>query len=424
MGIFNNLFSGFINTNSNSTVTKARSIEQINADALRETNKTYNDLIRKEIEQIARLENTMASYSNRVTFSVKIQKYVESAELKAELHGGKFEMDSDIKASYDRLKADYEYHEKKAVLEIQEEQRKLEQERIKREEERIRKQNEEEKLLLEQKRVSDSCEEILLKANYSDVVISMEKVKFSSETGYRSGNLDLKKSDVKYSVKFSSVLLQGVPYEQGHAVMKSFANVLTEVDISDVETRDSFLKLQLEKEGFLVLDIKNKYEGINNFLNVAANYKGSMILLEFYVSKIQEQKMYKCDTNPGVLTLENSTDFDTMEGHDFEYFCANILKENGFKNTTVTQGSGDQGIDIIAFKDGIKYGIQCKCYSSDIGNKAVQEVFAGKTFYQCHVGVVLTNRYFTKSAIALAKKNGVVLWDREKLLELVENSKQ
>lgn len=114
--------------------------------------------------------------------------------------------------------------------------------------------------------------------------------------------------------------------------------------------------------------------------------------------------------------------FDMMEGHEFEYFCANLLRKNGYNNVNVTQGSGDQGIDIIAYREGIKYGIQCKCYSSDIGNKAIQEVFAGKAFYECHVGVVLTNRYFTKSAIELARKNGIILWDREKLLELIEKA--
>lgn len=109
--------------------------------------------------------------------------------------------------------------------------------------------------------------------------------------------------------------------------------------------------------------------------------------------------------------------FDQMEGHEFEYYCASILGKNDFTNVEVTKGSGDQGIDIIAYKDGVKYGIQCKCYSSDIGNKAVQEAFSGKTFYECHVAAVLTNRYFTKSAKELAEKNGVLLWDRDTLLK-------
>lgn len=114
--------------------------------------------------------------------------------------------------------------------------------------------------------------------------------------------------------------------------------------------------------------------------------------------------------------------YDTMEGHDFEYYCADLLRNDGFYNVEVTQGSGDQGIDILAEKAGIRYGIQCKCYSNNIGNKAVQEAFAGKTFYHCHVAAVLTNRYFTRSAKELAEKDQVLLWDRDELERLVRNT--
>ncbi|MFR7960816.1 MAG: restriction endonuclease [Roseburia intestinalis] len=113
--------------------------------------------------------------------------------------------------------------------------------------------------------------------------------------------------------------------------------------------------------------------------------------------------------------MDSNKPYDNMDGHEFEYFCGDLLKKNEFSNVEVTRGSGDQGIDIIAYKDGVKYGIQCKCYSQNIGNKAVQEAFAGKTFYDCHVAAVLTNQYFTRSAKELAEHNGVLLWDRNKL---------
>lgn len=114
--------------------------------------------------------------------------------------------------------------------------------------------------------------------------------------------------------------------------------------------------------------------------------------------------------------------YDTMEGHDFEYYCAELLKNNGFYNVSVTQGSGDQGIDVLAEKGGVKYGIQCKCYSSDIGNKAVQEAFSGCRYYNCHVPVVMTNRYFTRQAKDLAQKTNVLLWDRDILNKYIQVS--
>ena len=39
-----------------------------------------------------------------------------------------------------------------------------------------------------------------------------------------------------------------------------------------------------------------------------------------------------------------------MDGYQFEYQCAEILKRNGFSRVQVTQSSGDQGVDIIAHK--------------------------------------------------------------------------
>ena len=120
---------------------------------------------------------------------------------------------------------------------------------------------------------------------------------------------------------------------------------------------------------------------------------------------------------------ENLSDVDGMEGHDFEYWCADLLRRNSFTDVSVTQGSGDQGVDIIAKKDGIKYAIQCKCYSSDLGNTPVQEVHAGKAFYGCQVGAVMTNRYFTRGAQELAEKTGILLWDRDKITEYLNNAR-
>ena len=103
---------------------------------------------------------------------------------------------------------------------------------------------------------------------------------------------------------------------------------------------------------------------------------------------------------------------DEMEGHDFEYYCADLLRANGFLEVEVTKGSGDFGADILAEKDGITYAVQCKCYDKPIGVKAVQEVYAGRDFYGRMVGVVMTNQYFTQPAVELAQKLNIMLWDR------------
>lgn len=104
---------------------------------------------------------------------------------------------------------------------------------------------------------------------------------------------------------------------------------------------------------------------------------------------------------------------DLMEGHDFEHWCADLLRKVGFTNVEVTRGSGDQGVDILAQKEGIKYAIQCKCYNRPLGNTPIQEVHTGKEMYHCQIGVVMTNQHFTQGAIAVAEKTGTLLWDRD-----------
>lgn len=118
------------------------------------------------------------------------------------------------------------------------------------------------------------------------------------------------------------------------------------------------------------------------------------------------------------------TEIDAMGGHEFEYWCADLLRKIGFVNVDVTQGSGDQGVDILAEKDGIKYAIQCKCYSSDLGNKPIQEVHTGKAIYHCQIGAVITNRHFTQGGKDAAKATGVLLWDRDWIQKkLMESTK-
>lgn len=112
--------------------------------------------------------------------------------------------------------------------------------------------------------------------------------------------------------------------------------------------------------------------------------------------------------------------FEDMEGHEFEYFCADLLKRNGFTEVEVTKGSGDFGADILAQKEGVSYAIQCKCYTGAVGVGAVQEVYAGRDYYDRMVGAVMTNQYFTSPAVKAAEKLKILLWDGGYLESMME----
>lgn len=123
-----------------------------------------------------------------------------------------------------------------------------------------------------------------------------------------------------------------------------------------------------------------------------------------------------CITGDELLNPSN------MSGPEFEERCAELLRKNGFINVIVTKKSGDHGADVLAEKDGISYAIQCKYYSSTVGNSAVQEAFYAKAFYGKDIAVVMTNSYFTRPAQEEAAKIHVKLWDKDKLQTLLKNS--
>ena len=112
--------------------------------------------------------------------------------------------------------------------------------------------------------------------------------------------------------------------------------------------------------------------------------------------------------------------FEDMDGHAFEYFCADLLEQRGFVEVEVTRGSGDYGIDILAEKDGVTYAVQCKRYTAPVGVKAIQEAYAGRDYYDRMVGAVMTNQYFTAPAVEAAKKLKILLWDGGYLESMME----
>lgn len=113
-------------------------------------------------------------------------------------------------------------------------------------------------------------------------------------------------------------------------------------------------------------------------------------------------------------------DVDMMNGKEFEEFVYELYLRMGY-SVEITKQSGDQGIDVIAEKKGMRIGIQAKCYSGTVGNSAVQEAVAGKTFYKCNKVLVITNNYFTPSAVELANTNNVILINRDILKDKIKD---
>jgi restriction system protein len=99
---------------------------------------------------------------------------------------------------------------------------------------------------------------------------------------------------------------------------------------------------------------------------------------------------------------------ENMSPEEFEHYCAAVLREMKWK-ARVTPASGDQGVDIVADKRGMRIVIQCKKYSKPVGNRAVQEVVAAIAHEGAQRGVVVTTSDYTRAAEKLATSNEVLL---------------
>jgi len=115
------------------------------------------------------------------------------------------------------------------------------------------------------------------------------------------------------------------------------------------------------------------------------------------------------------ITIE---DVDIMDGREFEIFIAELYKHMGY-SVKVTPATSDQGADLIIERFDEKTAIQAKRYNGNVGNSAVQEVVAAKSYYNCDKAMIVTNSFFTNSAEQLARCNNVELIDRNRLEQLI-----
>lgn len=189
-------------------------------------------------------------------------------------------------------------------------------------------------------------------------------------------------------------------------------------------------KLYKTKELTLnIKDLENQYNKLKPKIETLQEEKAQVLQ---DVSDLKQEKALLIDSIDNLTVnkddIAESSIFsieyvDSLkDGLDFEKYFAKVLEKLGFYDIKVTDGSGDFGIDVLAYSNDILYGFQCKLYSNSVGNKAIQEAYSGKTHYDCNIAVVVTNNYFTNQAIQQAKDTKVLLWDRTILIKKLEEA--
>ncbi len=198
------------------------------------------------------------------------------------------------------------------------------------------------------------------------------------------GNPPLEESLIEKSINNGSKRFkEGIPYFWEKVILKKFSG------------QDSFFEKW------------KSYRKINPIINdeiigAKRNLKKEDWFV-FIASQIEKSCLNALKNN----SLENKNQ-NIKKGIIFENQCLEILKENGWK-VKATPNTGDQGVDLIASVDNLRICIQCKNHKKAVGNKAVQEISAGKLYWKGTHSVLVSKSGFTKSAQKLARANKVKL---------------
>lgn len=195
--------------------------------------------------------------------------------------------------------------------------------------------------------------------------------------------------------------------------MKKIINVHDYEKLEDIvkEYIDIFGENALKELNLIIFSnsLEETYDDIYNL--VKAEY--DEIKKEHEMRKL-EGELFKSDA-----TLKGMEYIDTLSGFEFEDYLEELFTELGYTAKELPY-SNDYGADLIISKGFNEIVIQAKNYSTNVGNKAVQEVIAAKSYYKCDIGMVITNSYYTQNAVKTAEASEIILIDRDGLERIID----
>jgi hypothetical protein len=103
-------------------------------------------------------------------------------------------------------------------------------------------------------------------------------------------------------------------------------------------------------------------------------------------------------------------------GIEFEHFIGYLYEQQGYEVKT-TPRTADHGVDLVLYKDGQKYVVQCKHYRPDrkVDFAPVQQLLGALHGEKAHRAFFVTNSSFTEQGINWAKNQPIDLIDGQQL---------
>jgi hypothetical protein len=131
-------------------------------------------------------------------------------------------------------------------------------------------------------------------------------------------------------------------------------------------------------------------------------------------------QLWQRPTTPTAMELSRRFEsVRSMDGTRFEVFVADLFRVMGHQ-VILCGGAGDQGVDMIVYSRGGRVAVQCKNHSRPVGNRPVQEVYAGARHHRCVEAWVVAPAGYTSGARELAKSTGVALYDADTIRQWIK----
>jgi restriction system protein len=112
------------------------------------------------------------------------------------------------------------------------------------------------------------------------------------------------------------------------------------------------------------------------------------------------------------------SDIDALTGIEFEQCIGAMFARLGYQ-VQLTQ-TYDFGADLLVTKDGNRTAVQAKRQDAPVGERAFQQVLAGRIHYQCDSAAVVTNSELMPRARRLAAECGVSVMERTHLTRMLQ----
>ena len=105
---------------------------------------------------------------------------------------------------------------------------------------------------------------------------------------------------------------------------------------------------------------------------------------------------------------------------DFEKYVAGVYRRLGYR-ARVTRATGDGGIDVHLWRDGVHYAVEVKLYARGrrVGREYIQKLWAAQLDAKADAAIFVTTCGYTAQAIEFAERHDIILVDGDSLKRMI-----